>query len=104
MPPEISAIPAFASTPPVLPTPAAKIAIPAPTATVTSLHASPVSLLDASTGLVVLTFYNDKGEETASTPTKKQLDLYRRNEPSPDIFQPSIRDITAPVAALPKQA
>ena len=59
-------------------------------------HASPVSLLDASTGLVVLAFYNDKGEETASLPTKKQLDLYRLNEPSPDIFQPSIRDVAVP--------
>ena len=61
-----------------------------------ALHASPVSLLDPSTGLVVLSFYDAKGEETASLPTKRQLDLYRRNETSPNVFQPAIQTASVP--------
>ena len=102
MPPDLSIQPADAPSP-VLP----KAAPPAASQTDTIAakvadppHASPVSLLDASTGLVVLAFYDAKGDETASLPTKKQLDLYRLNEPSPNIFEPAIRD----VSVLPSHA
>ena len=76
--------------------PASSAASPAVAPIAASPHASPVSLLDPRTGLVVLEFFDAKGDETASLPTKHQLDLYRRNEPSLDIFQPAIRDDSVP--------
>ena len=57
-------------------------------------HPSPVSLLDPSTGLVVLEFYNAKGSETESLPSKKQLENYRLHEPS------SIHDAAAPLPTI----
>ena len=61
-------------------------------------QASSVSLLDPSTGLVVLEFFDAKGDETASLPTRKQLDLYRLNEASPNVFAPAIHDVAAPAS------
>jgi len=43
----------------------------------TSLYTNPVSELDPALGLVVLTFYNSQGVQTASIPTQKQLESYR---------------------------
>ncbi len=114
MPPDLSAIPSQAFSSPIQSQPSGSgvtsggaVASPAATAAA-SPHASPVSRLDPSTGLVVLEFYNAKGDETASLPTRRQLELYRRNEPSPDICQPAIRTIaTSPepsAADLPKHA
>ena len=100
MPPDISALSGHTAPSPVFSKPIANTGDPAAPATgsvASSSHASPVSLLDPSTGLVVLEFYDAKGDETASLPTKKQLDLYRLNEPSPTIFEPAIRDVSVPM-------
>ena len=63
-------------------------------------HPSPVSLLDPSTGLVVLEFYNAQGTETESLPTKKQLDSYRLHEPVNNIFQRVIHDDATPLPPI----
>ncbi len=100
MPLDISALPSLATpTPAVAKTAASPSTTPAaaPSTAASQPHASPISLLDPSTGLVVLKFYDSEGVETASLPTKKQLDLYRLNEPSPNIFQPAIRTVSTPV-------
>ncbi len=57
-------------------------------------YPSPVSLLDPSTGIVVLEFYNAKGNETESLPSRKQLESYRLHEPS------TIHDDAAPLPTI----
>ncbi len=102
---DISAFAAYAAAPiaPARASPTGSIAAQAvvPSAPVPAAPAprpSPVSLLDPSTGLVVLEFYNAKGVETSSLPTKKVLENYRLNEPSESVFQPTIHDGTVPQA------
>ena len=95
---DIATLPAVAAPSSTL-SPSMTSAAPTTAAAGNSPHASPVSLLDASTGLVVLEFFDAKGNETASLPTKKQLELYRLNELSPNIFEPAIRDASAPATA-----
>ena len=77
----------------------AAVSSAAPTAA-TAPHPSPISLLDPSTGLVVLQFYNAQGTETESLPTKKQLDSYRLHEPVNNIFQRVIHDDATPLPAI----
>ncbi|WP_158742105.1 hypothetical protein [Acidisphaera sp. L21] len=63
-------------------------------------HPSPVSLLDPKSGIVVLEFYNAKGDETQSLPTKRQLKSYELNEPSNGIYQPAIHDVATPLLSI----
>jgi hypothetical protein len=71
-------------------------AIPSVANTGLAPRPSPVSLLDPSTGLVVLEFYNAKGVETSSLPTRRALENYRLHEPSYSVFEPAIHDGTVP--------
>lgn len=52
-------------------------AIPPPPAAPPALHTNPVPRLDPALGIVVLHLYDPDGVETASIPTRQQLDQYR---------------------------